>query len=212
MKIFNKTELKFSSDETSKFDGFASSYAIDLQDDIIMPGSFDNVIKSGVEPLMFINHKVLDIPVGTWSDLSEETLGLKATGNLIKQHSDYKDLRAAIGAKAMKGLSIGFSMTQDDYEWKDDIRIIHNITKLREISIVSFPANEDTRIDLATLKSHIESFGTIKEYEHYLRDTCNMSKSGVGAFIHGLKNCLRDADRKKTEDTKQLIELLKFKI
>ncbi|STQ81149.1 phage prohead protease, HK97 family [Hafnia alvei] len=92
---------------------------------------------------MFFNHRAWEIPVGKWEALQEDTKGLLVRGQLTPGHSGASDLKAAMLHGTVEGMSVGFSVTKDDYTLTSNGgRIFKNISALREISVCTFPANE----------------------------------------------------------------------
>lgn len=181
---FNDCEIRFSQDdekkEQSKFSGYASVFkGLDSYGDRIMPGAYSSVIESIQKresrmPKMFVNHKAWELPIGKWLDISEDEMGLKAEGELTPGNPTAQAVSASMAHGTIDGLSIGFRLGKGDTESiKEDgqaIRLIKNISELVEISVVSFPADDDARVDLTTLKSQVESIESIRDLEAFLRD------------------------------------------
>lgn len=175
--------LKFASDKPEDkgwaFVGYGSKFnGVDSYGDTILPGAYSKVIraiKAGQArmPRMLLNHNRWGLPVGKWTSIKEDDEGLLMDGELIKGMTLAADVRAALAAEAIDGFSIGYSLKAGDYEdieeggmWKG--RIIKNISKLDEVSIVTFPADDDAR--MVSLKSEFEGLTTLAECEERLRD------------------------------------------
>ncbi|MGK9537108.1 HK97 family phage prohead protease, partial [Salmonella enterica subsp. enterica] len=79
--------------------------------------------------------------------LEEDSKGLIVIGELTPGMSASNDLRAAMEHKTVEGMSVGFTVTKDDYTIIDTGRAFKNVQALREISICTFPANEQATID-----------------------------------------------------------------
>ena len=187
----NDCDIKFSASDSKKpickFSGYASVFnGMDSYGDTILPGAYDTVIKSiqtgsARMPKMFVNHKSWDLPVGKWLNLSEDSEGLKAEGELTLGNPNAEALKASLEHGTVDGLSIGFRLEPGDTEVLESdsqkIRVIKNISELVEISVVTFPADDEARVDLTSVKSALETINDIRDFENFLRDAGGFSKS-----------------------------------
>ncbi|MBD5755336.1 HK97 family phage prohead protease, partial [Citrobacter freundii] len=151
---FDETEIKFTGDgKQGIFEGYASVFNnTDSDGDIILPGAFKNALANQTRKVaMFFNHKTWELPVGKWDSLAEDEKGLYVRGQLTPGHSGATDLKAAMQHGTVEGMSVGFSVAKDDYSITTTGRIFKNIQALREISVCTFPANEQAGI--AAMKS-----------------------------------------------------------
>ena len=142
--------------------GFGNVYNhVDLQWDMIIPGAFKRSISeykaAGKFPKMFKEHDKNDV-CGEWTRVEEDDFGIKLCGSVTD-----KELITDIVSQQVTGLSIGFSVANDAYEYKRDyvynalkgkkeykwIKIIKECD-LIEISIVMHPANSHSRFHVAT--------------------------------------------------------------
>lgn len=138
---------------------------------------------------MFINHNHKAIPVGDWVEMGEDSTGLYAVGKIDMNHADGPSLYSAMKRGAMTGLSIGFTMSADDFTRKEDGgRVIKNVN-LRETSVVTFPCEDSARI--SSIKSELEHIESLKDCESYLRESGGMSKAMATAFIGHIRELLR---------------------
>ena len=188
---FTETEIKFSSDgKVGVFEGYASVFdIIDSDGDIILPGAYKKALATQSRQVgMFFNHQTWELPVGKWQSLEEDSKGLIVIGELTPGLSVSNDLRAAMEHKTVEGMSVGFTVTKDDYALIDTGRAFKNVQALREISICTFPANEQATIE--SMKS-MESIATIRDVEHWLRDSAGLSKSQALGFIARFKSAVR---------------------
>ncbi len=202
-------QLKFASskgDGTGTFEGYASTFGgIDSYRDTIMPGAYKSVIEqisSGAArmPKMFINHKSWDIPVGKWTSIKEDDIGLIMTGELTPGHPDAAVIKAAMQHETIDGLSIGYRLSEDDVEYSEmnghTVRIIKNISELAEVSIVTFPADDMARVDLSSVKFALEQVESLKDVEAFLRDAAGFSRGLATATVGRIKRVLaHSADR-----------------
>lgn len=199
--INQKAEL--STDE-GKAAGFVFGYAskfngVDSYDDTIEPHAYDNFIKTGKLPKMFFNHKTFELPIGIWTKLEVDDIGLKVEGQINLNVDAGKQIYEAIKFGSIDGMSINFRMGEDDYYYDHKlIRHITNIEDLREISIVNFPADNGAR--MVNFKSAFDSatIETITDFEHRLRDA-GLSKNDAMALISQAKKVLRTAEKSERD-------------
>ncbi|MDX7082699.1 HK97 family phage prohead protease [Serratia marcescens] len=206
---FEETEIKFIGDGTQGiFEGYASVFGnVDSDGDIILTGAFKNTLQTQTRKVaMFFNHRAWELPVGKWDALQEDTKGLFVRGQLTPGHSGASDLKAAMQHGTVEGMSVGFSVTKDDYSLAaNGGRMFKNISALREISVCTFPANEQAGI--SAMKS-IDGIETIRDVENWLRDSVGLSKSQAVGLIARFKSAVRsesETDENKT-DISALIE------
>lgn len=183
-------EIKSSADGYS-LEGWGSKFnGVDSYGDTILPGAFAAEVKrikaEGRSPAMLFNHQRNSVPIGRWTAVSETPDGLRLQGTLTKGLQLAEDVRTALAAGTISGLSIGFGMQKTDYEWVDDpgskiTRIIKNVSRLHEVSVVTFPADDAARID--GIKSELDEVKTLSDLEHLLRDAAGMSRSTATAFV-----------------------------
>lgn len=187
----NDCDIKFTPNPNQKtvcqFSGYASVFnGFDSYGDTILPGAYGTVIKSiqagaARMPKMFINHKSWDLPVGKWLNLQEDADGLRAEGELTLGNPTAQALKASMEHGTVDGLSIGFRLSPEDTEMVETedkkTRLIKNISELVEISVVTFPADDEARVDLTSVKSALETITDIRDFEHFLRDAGGFSKS-----------------------------------
>ncbi|MFI8417699.1 HK97 family phage prohead protease [Serratia sp. NPDC078593] len=200
---FEETEIKFTGDGTQGiFEGYASVFGnVDSDGDVILAGAFKNTLERQTRKVaMFFNHRAWELPVGKWDALQEDTKGLFVRGQLTPGHSGASDLKAAMQHGTVEGMSVGFSVTKDDYSLAaNGGRMFKNISALREISVCTFPANEQAGI--SAMKS-IDGIETIRDVENWLRDSVGLSKSQAVGLIARFKSAIRsesETDENKTE-------------
>jgi hypothetical protein len=200
--------LKFANKDTGVFEGYASVFnSTDKVGDTILPGAFMSSISKRL-PKMFVNHKQSDVPVGDWTDMKEDEHGLKAKGVIDLNHKDGPTVFSALKRGAMDGLSIGFTMSEGDFEKKSEGgRNIKNMN-LMEASIVNFPCEGQALI--TAVKADILLLKDLKDFESYMRDVCGLSRSLAKTYVSQFRDCvLRDAVNEHEEkDMEQLMTAL----
>lgn len=180
---FNETEVKFVG-EKGKFVGYASVFdGVDSYGDTIKAGAFQNAIKRGKLPKMFENHKSWELPIGKWTNISEDSKGLLVEGEFTPNHSRADDVRSSMLHGTIDGLSIGYRLSEDDYAREGANRTIKNISELVEISVVTFPADDVARVDLTSVKSALDGIHSIRDLEDFLRESGGFSKGLAQAVL-----------------------------
>ena len=199
-------ELKF--DEGGRrFKGYASTFnGNDSYGDTILPGAYAKTISEHGMPKMFWGHD-WDIPIGKWLSAVEDEKGLLVEGEFTPGNSQADAVMAAMKHGTVNGLSIGFRLAEGDYERKKDGgRIIKSVSKLYEISVVNFPADEDARIS-EVRSEEVDELTTIRDFENFLRDSDGFSKSVATSIVAKAKKLFAD-QRESDVDEKSATEIL----
>jgi HK97 family phage prohead protease len=180
----SECQLKFvGADGAATFSGYASTFdGVDSYGDTIQKGAYADVIariKKGAArmPKMFVNHNSWELPVGKWTSISEDSRGLAMEGEFTPGNQRAAEVRAAMQHGTVDGLSIGFIV--GEYKMLDEgkRRLIEKVAELPETSIVTFPADDAARVDLASVKSALDDIESIKDLEDFLREAGGFSKS-----------------------------------
>lgn len=200
--------------ETGKFSGYASVFnSIDSYGDTILPGAYEKTLEVNGLPKMFLQHESWELPIGKWLSAEEDNHGLWVEGELTLGMGRANDTYAALKHGTLDGLSIGYRLSKDDYDYVEGSdmsrRVIKNITLLAEVSPVVFPAETQARIDLDSVKSDIEEIKTIRDFERFLRDAGGLSKGLTEALVSRAKFVFYQGDLdKKTETEKAAQEVI----
>lgn len=204
---YNDCEIKFA-DVEGRFSGYGSVFGVkDSHNDIIMPGAYADVVKSGDPVHVYVNHGWLrdELPVGKWDDLSEDGVGLKGSAALQMKMPSAVDAYWAVKGGLVSGLSIGYMLKEGDFERKSDgTRVIHRIHKLKEISIVDNPSNklaQVTAIKSGDLIAEIEQIKSLRDFESFLRDAGGLSKGAAMALVARAKEIFGVQGEPKPEET-----------
>jgi HK97 family phage prohead protease len=188
---FDQASIKFAQGGTQGiFEGYASVFGVvDSDGDIIEPGAFANALKTQSRAVaMFFNHRRNEIPVGKWLNLAEDSAGLLVRGELTPGNPQSDALKAAMIHGTVGGMSVGFSATKDDISTIATGYSFKNVSRLTEISICTFPANEQATV--SGLKS-MDAIESIRDAENWLRESAGLSKSEAQAFIARIKSAVR---------------------
>lgn len=190
----NDCALKFAQDKPGRFSGYGSVFGVkDAHKDIVMPGAYVDAIKAGDPVHVFVNHGWIrgDLPVGKWHDMQEDAFGLKGEAQLQMEMPAALNGYWALRGGLVDGLSVGIYLSPDDVERKQDgTRLIHRVRRLKEISIVTTPANAQSRVlDVkgADVLEAIEEAKTVREIEQLLRDAAGLSKGAAAALVARVK-------------------------
>lgn len=188
-------------------DGFFSGYCsvFDVEDsygDVVKAGAYTETIKAwtdkGKMPPILWQHSRSDV-IGVWTKLVEDEKGLYGEGRLlVKDVAKAREAHALMKAGAIDGLSIGYRVQKWSYNEDDDVLELLAID-LKEVSVVTFPANDESLVD--NIKSKLEKgdLPTLPEFEKFLRDAGGFSKSQATAIAgHGLRSLTQG----EPEDTK----------
>ncbi|WP_122437795.1 HK97 family phage prohead protease [Pseudomonas viridiflava] len=188
---FDQAAIKFASGGAQGiFEGYASVFnVVDGDGDIILPGAFAQALKTQTRSVaMFFNHRRNEIPVGKWLELAEDSVGLHVRGELTPGNPQSDALKAAMIHGTVGGMSVGFTAAKADVEQIATGFSFKNATRLSEISICTFPANEQATV--STLKS-MDAIESIRDAETWLRDSAGLSKSEAQALIARIKSAVR---------------------
>lgn len=195
-EIVGRFDLKKVGDDTDMtFAGYASVFGVrDWYGDEVARGAFEETLKAhkaaGTMPSLLLNHGSFlggddDTPIGIWTDMREDTIGLWAEGKLATTQrgvDTYKLLKMEHDGKprpAMDGLSIGFIPV----EWvarakPEEPRRMLKKVDLLETSIVNWPANAKARVTQVKAAT-----ATDREIERFMLDRLGWSRSQVRALM-----------------------------
>lgn len=157
--------------ESVNDDGFFSGYGSvnynkDSYGDIVMPGAFAKSLndwnaKNKWPPVLF-NHNKNEI-IGRYTKMYEDAHGLYVEGQLlINSISKAREVHALLKAQVIDGLSIGYRTVKEEYDRDNDSLKLLEV-KLYEVSIVTFPANDEARINCVKYDYGLPSSEQFKE-------------------------------------------------
>lgn len=191
-------ELKMAGEHPGAFSGYGAVFGnADAHGDVIRKGAFAETLKhwqekKGKWPKMLLQHggfsgAAIDmVPVGQYTDMEENSKGLKVAGRLFAMNTErgqyiYESMKSG----ELDSLSIGFQTKEAIYGTKpsEPARTLTNID-LWEVSLVTFPANDQANI--LTVKSL--SAEQKRDLEEALRDEGLSHKDSRTAvsFFHQL--------------------------
>ena len=191
MKMQHKNihfEIKVVDEASRTIEGYGAVFGnVDSYGDIIMPGAFANSLKKARKPRMLCQHQ-WDKVIGVWDEVREDARGLYLKGTLAKTPlaDEYYEL---LKMQAIDGFSIGYTTIES--EKQDDKRLLKEVD-LWEVSIVTFPANEEARVTGVKSSPHV----TEREFEEFLREAGYPRDAAKIIIARGFKALtdLREAD------------------
>lgn len=139
-------EVKELTDE-GVIEGYASIFGnVDQGGDKVMPGAFVDGLKRARETgrvvKMLWQHNPSE-PIGVWEDLVEDGKGLRGRGRLVMEVARAREAHALMKAKALGGLSIGYSTLKSTPD--GNVRLLEKLD-LFEVSPVTFPMNDRAKL------------------------------------------------------------------
>lgn len=155
-------DLKFD-EETNVIEGYASTFGnIDHHNDIVQKGAYKEFIKKNKTIPILYQHWGGDV-LGVWNTFTEDKKGLVVKGKFADIQK-VRDIKELIKVGAIKQLSIGYSVLKSSFN-EAGTRILENLD-LHEVSLVTFPANEQAVI--TGIKRNKPK--SIKDFEKILRE------------------------------------------
>lgn len=177
------------------FTGYGSVFGVeDSYGEIVAPGAFKDSLaalaeKKRMVPVLW-QHRSGE-PLGVYSELTEDDHGLKVTGKLlVNEIGQAKEALALMRAGAVTGLSIGYWVRQSSYDEKTNVRTLL-VLDLVEVSLVTFPANDEARIDAVKFKLAHGELPTLPEFERLLREAGFSRTKAAVVAAHGLPHLLQ---------------------
>lgn len=185
-------ELKAAGDDGT-VEGYGSVFGVrDDYDDVIARGAYVSSLNAhkagGTMPAMLWQHDP-SAPIGVWTEMVEDSKGLKIKGQLALDTVKGKEAHALLKMGAINGLSIGFIAKKWDYDRETDVRTLTEVD-LWEVSLVTFPANDKARIT-GVKAADVAGIKTIHQAEQALRDV-DFSVDAAKALIAEVKRIALD--------------------
>jgi HK97 family phage prohead protease len=181
--------------EDGTFTGYGSVFGIeDSYQEVVQAGAFKESLKEIASKGRFVpvlwQHKS-DQPIGVYDSIVEDDHGLKVTGRLlIDKVAQAKEAHALMQAGAVSGLSIGYWVRESSYDEKTGVRTLVKLD-LVEVSLVTFPANDDARVEAVKFKLSHGELPNLKEFEKLLREAGFSKTQSTAIACHGLSELLR---------------------
>src|SRR6185503_3254656 len=161
-------------DDDGNIEGLAVGYGdVDYGGDQVMPGAISASIAQRKTLPMLLYHDQKR-PGGVWNAFKETPEGLLVKGRFSMSTRDGKEAHGLAKDGALSGLSMGYKTIRKRMEGK--IRQLLEVA-VHEISLVTIPMNERTRV--FSVKDILAGgkMPTVREFEDFLRDAGGFSKS-----------------------------------
>lgn len=171
---------------TGEFEGWASTYDLDLGKDKILPGAFATTIRKskGIVPVLF-NHDRNKI-AGVGVSAAEDQRGLYVKAKLAMSTQLGRETYELMQMGALKGLSIGYSIPTKGFVMDGTIRLLKALD-LHEYSATPFPMNPEAQI--ARVKS---AEMTERDFEELLREAGFSKNEALCITAKGFKTLLKE--------------------
>jgi len=217
-------ELKFAESETKAgaFSGYGAIFGnTDSYGDVIQKGAFKETLKDWKKrksmPKMLLQHGSFmgpaedGIPIGKWTHMEEDDTGLKVEGELFALDTQKgKYIYEGMKSGALDGLSIGYIARDVAYGKKpeDPARTLKKVD-LFEVSVVTFPANTEARVEAVKT---IDDLNSLAEIEALLRDVAGFSRSQAKTLMSKIKSLsLREADNDEDRELLKILQAINAK-
>lgn len=175
--------------EDGLFSGYGSVFGVvDSYKEVVVPGAFSESLQ-GRMPALLWQHRSAE-PIGVYTTVKEDSVGLYVEGKLALKTARGAEAYELLKMNALNGLSIGFITREDSYDKVSGIRTLKKID-LWEVSLVTFPANDASRV--AAVKG-IESINSFSGAEAYLREAGGLSRRESLALIARIKSLSGQSD------------------
>lgn len=197
--------------DNGEFEGYGSIFGNqDSYDDVVMPGAFQSSLKRWGEkerlPAMLWQHNMQE-PIGVYTEMREDDQGLFVKGRLLVDDDPLaRRAHAHMKAGSLTGLSIGYMLKEWDFDREKDVFLLKEID-LWEVSLVTFPANDEARI--SNVKSHLVR-GEVprpSEFEKALREV-GLSRTQAKAFMASGYSALQPRDAEAEQALSSLKSLM----
>jgi uncharacterized protein len=151
------------SDDARKIRGHAivfNSLSVDLGGfrEIIAPEAVDRTLTEALDVRALVDHdsgKVIGRTRAGTLSLRKDTRGLRIEVEPDPEISYAKDIMRAVARGDISGMSFGFRVIGDEWEYDEDtpVRTVTDMV-ISEVSIVSFPAYPSTNVEVALRSLH----------------------------------------------------------
>lgn len=177
------------------FEGYGSVFGVeDSYGEIVAKGAFKDSLKElaakkRVVPVLWQHRS--DQPIGTYAGIVEDDRGLFVKGQLlIDAVGQAAEAHALLKAGAVSGLSIGYWVRESSFDEKTNVRTLIKLD-LVEVSLVTFPACDDARVEAVKFKLAHGELPDIREFEKLLREAGFSKTQAAVVANRGLSHLLR---------------------
>lgn len=182
------------------FAGYGSIFGnADSYGEIVEPGAFAASLRAHAKaktmPMMLWQHDTWQ-PIGVWTLMEEDQRGLRCEGRLLLGVKQADEAHIMLKAGAIRGLSIGYRELAAEPDGNN--RRLKKLD-LREVSIVSFPANDKATVTSVKAERAADFVRRLrdgeppstKEFEDILGDLGVPKALRAGIASHGYAKAIR---------------------
>lgn len=200
-------EIKAVQDDGS-FNGYGSVWdVVDSYNEIVARGAFTESlaeIQAKGRPVPILWQHRSSEPIGAWSNLKEDERGLFGDGQILLDAGAMEQRAFAhMKARTVTGLSIGYWVRESSWDEKTGVRTLTKLD-LVEISLVTFPANDDARVEAVKFKLAHGELPTDREFEKFLREAGFSKTRAAGLVGNGLEEIRRRESERDTTNNPSL--------
>jgi HK97 family phage prohead protease len=198
--------------EEGVFSGYGSVFGNeDGMQEIVEKGAFESSLQrhaqNGTMPAMLWQHDFRQV-IGKYLDIKEDDRGLYVKGQLAKTPRG-KEALELLRMEALSGMSIGYMPQKYEIDEETDV-LTHKEVDLWEVSLVTFPANQEARVSEVKAALGNGELPTKTKLEALLRNAGFSRRQAKGLLARGYEGLRQrdDADG-EVKAADQFLNLLK---
>lgn len=189
VRDFNLEELEVKAKADGdgyRLTGYGSVFGVqDSYSEVVAKGAFlESIAERGRTkrklPMLW-QHRSAE-PIGVWDTMKEDSRGLYLEGDLLKGVQVAEEARIRAEAGAVTGLSIGYYVRDSSRDEKTGVVTLKRVD-LIETSLVTFPANDDARVEAVKFMLSEGSLPDVKGFERFLRREAGFSKTQAALIV-----------------------------
>jgi len=208
-------EFKVKADgEPGIFSGYGSVFGlVDHDREIVAPGAFSASLaeqKAVGRPVPVLWQHSSSQPIGIYTEIVEDEKGLKVSGKLLVDSvKQAAETYALMQAGAVSGLSIGYMVEESSRDETTGVRTLERL-KLLEVSLVTFPANDESRVDEVKFKLAHGRLPNLKDFEKLLREAGFSKTQAACVANNGMRELLqRESGADSDTDSTAIVDRIK---
>ncbi len=206
--VFQISDFK-AVDNTRSFTCYGNvKNVVDHARDRVIDGAYRDSIaahkNAGTMPKMFWMHNPWDLPIGTWTEMEEDSKGLLMTG-IFADTTKGRDTYHLYKEKALDSFSLGYNV--NDEKWNQTLGCNDLIkVDIVEVSAVTFACNEESQLVDIKTRLHDGEFLSKSDLRKLLESTpAGLSKRQIARItadynpsgdidLDGIKCLLEDSN------------------
>ena len=196
------------------FSGYGSVFGVvDAYNEIVAPGAFAQSLSDWSArnklPKMLWQHDSRQ-PIGVYTSMREDETGLYVEGKLLNGDvRQASEAYALLKAGAIDSMSIGYYPTKWEYDEEGEQLTLTQID-LWEVSLVTFPANEEAIIDAVKSSLTRGELPSLPEFEKFLCEAGFSNTQAKAIAGKGLRHLLlREAGGNNGDQLAEVLAAIK---